>query len=117
MLITFTFTEAVRLSAVAFITTEGEEPTVMKLWLDKREIAFEDVERTKPSADVPARELEKMRSGAAFQLPLSKFPPCNSVTVFLDAEGKDTVALSRLVFFGSTMQCTDISKSVFSNFA
>ena len=34
-------------------------------------------------------------------LPAVKLPACTSVTLFLDAEGGDTVALSRLVFYGS----------------
>ena len=91
LLVTYVFTESVKLSAVAFLPVEGEAPTVLKLWTNKKELGFEDVSSTKVNFEVTEGDLLKMHAGDSMQLPSVKFPACTSVTVFLDAEGKDTV--------------------------
>lgn len=91
LLLTIVFTESVKLSAVAFLPVEGESPNVFKLWINKKELSFEDVPSTKVNFELTEGDLLKMHTGDAMQLPSVKFPACNSVTVFLDAEGKDTV--------------------------
>lgn len=91
LLLTIVFTESVKLSAVAFLPVEGEAPNVFKLWINKKELSFEDVPSTKVNFELTEGDLLKMHTGDAMQLPSVKFPACNSVTVFLDAVGKDTV--------------------------
>jgi len=91
LLVTYVFTEPVKLSAVAFLPVEGEAPTVLKLWTNKKELGFEDVSSTKVNFELTEGDLLKMHAGDSMQLPSVKFPACTSVTVFLDAEGKDTV--------------------------
>ena len=109
LIIVIPFSTAVRLTGIAMRAGAGEEPTICKLYLDKRELSFEDVEDTRAAFDFKGAAHEVF-SGKAAALPPVKFPACSSVTLFFDAEGKDTVALSRLVLFGSTVDNADVSK-------
>ncbi len=109
LIITIPFTTAVRLSAIALRAVPGEEPTLLKVFLDKPELSFDDVQDTRPAFEVKGAGAE-VWGGKPAQLPATKFPACNSVTLFFDAEGKDTVALSRVVLFGSTVEHADVSK-------
>jgi hypothetical protein len=106
MIVHVPFTTHVRLTTLALRAVAGEEPTVLKVYLDKRELAFDDVESIKPAFEIKGGNVSAKPIG----LPATKFPSCESVTFFLDAEGKDTVALSQLKLFGSVVETADVTK-------
>ena len=136
LIVVVPFSSFVRLSAIQLRCVPGEEPTLLKVFLDKRELSFEDVEDTRAAFEVKGAS-EAWR-GKQINLPAVKFPACESVTLFFDADGKDTVvrlepgqpfpkclrfthqrplssfplsqAISRLVFFGTTVETADLTK-------
>ena len=108
LIIVIPFTTTVRLTAIALRPVAGEEPTLLRLYVDKTELSFDDVESTRPAFEV--KGASELWSGKPVPLPSTKFPGCTSVTIFIDAEGKDTTALSRVVLFGTTQEIADVSK-------
>ena len=108
LIIVIPFSTTVRLSAIALRPVAGEEPKVLKVFLDKPELSFDDVEGARPAFEV--KGASELWSGKPVALPTTKFGGCTSVTLFFDAEGKDTVALSRVVLFGATQETADVSK-------
>ena len=108
LIIVIPFTTTVRLTAIALRPVAGEEPTLLRLYVDKTELSFDDVESTRPAFEV--KGASELWSGKPVALPSTKFGGCTSVTLFFDAEGKDTVALSRVVLFGTTQETADVSK-------
>lgn len=126
LILIVSFRTPVKLSALKVLGVPGEEPTVVKLWCNKKEVSFDDVDAEKPNfeSEVSAAAAK----GAPMALPAVKLPACTSVSLFFDAEGKDTgeggrgggdygrgrahrllthhsrralaVALTRVIFFG-----------------
>lgn len=82
------FRSPVKLAAVSLVGVAGEEPTIVKLWCNKKEISFDDVDSEKPHFESAVGD--SAAKGAPLALPAVKLPVCSSVTMFLDAEGKDT---------------------------
>jgi hypothetical protein len=109
LIIVIPFSTAVRLTGIALRAVPGEEPTVLKIFLDKRELSFDDVQDTRPAFEIKGAGAE-VWSGKPAALPATKFPACESVTLFFDADGKDTTALSRVVLYGNTVEVADVSK-------
>ena len=52
------FRAAVKLSALKLIAVPGEEPTVVKLWANKKELSFADVEGCTPGAELAPGEAQ-----------------------------------------------------------
>lgn len=143
LIVVVPFSSFVRLSAIMLRCVPGEEPALLKVFLDKRELSFEDVEDTRAAFEV--KGASDAWHGKQINLPAVKFPACESVTLFFDAPDKDTVvrralasraagvacqpgpkhlpinppncvllsllqAISRLVFFGATVETADLTK-------
>lgn len=85
------FRVPVKLAALRVVAVAGEEPTIVKLWCNKKgELSFDDVDAVKPNFECEVDE--GAAKGAPIALPAVKLPMCTSVTLFFDAEGKDTSA-------------------------
>jgi hypothetical protein len=88
LILIVSFRTPVKLSALKVLGVPGEEPTVVKLWCNKKEVSFDDVDAEKPNfeSEVSAAAAK----GAPMALPAVRLPACTSVSLFFDAEGKDT---------------------------
>ena len=109
LILVIPFSTSVRLTGIALRPVAGEEPTLLKVFLNSPGLSFDDVGDTRPAFEVKGAGAE-VWSGKPLALPATKFPSCESVSLFFDAEGKDTVALSRVVLFGTTQEIADVSK-------
>ena len=58
LIIVVPFRAAVRLTALKLVAVPGEEPTVVKLWVNKKELSFADVEGCKPGAELAPGEAQ-----------------------------------------------------------
>jgi len=100
------FSAPVRLSGVALLAAAagagGAPPTRLHVYLDRATFSFEDVEGgARAAAELAPISARDARAGRLLALPRAhSLPACRSVTLFVDAEGADAVALLRVQLVG-----------------
>ena len=107
LLIYVPFTEAVRLSKISLDAAPDFAPTTVKIWANKKAMAFDDVD-SEPTAML---RLSPGDLGTLIRLPVIKFNAVTSLYIFVERDDADHVELSSLKFQGVVAQGgADVSK-------
>ncbi len=104
------FNTPVRLTGIIVNGPADEAPTVLKVFVNRSALGFDDVGDVEPAQTLLLKPAD-LGDDVQTKLKPTKFGNVNSLFVFAEREGSDTVALSKLSFVGQVLSgSSDMSK-------
>ena len=101
------FSQAVRLSGLSVSgLADGTAPVTLKLFVNRPALGFEDVGSVEPAQTFGPLTAKDLGDDAPqLKLKIAKFSAVNSLHVYVEAaDDAESVAVSKLAFFGSLVQ-------------
>lgn len=110
LLLNVPFTQSTRLSAISIEGPEAEGPRLVKLYVNRPNMGFSDVD-TLPSAQDIVFTPETL-TGTPIPLKIVKFQSVNVLTLFVEdnQKGTDTSKITKIVLYGSAGESMKVSE-------
>lgn len=113
LIITFAFTQSIKLHSIKFRAPEEYGPKTLKLFLNHpKSIDFDTAESLEPVQLVELTKQDLLDDAKPTQLKYVKFQMVNSLTIFVkdNQTGKDTTRLTQITLIGSPVATTNMNE-------